>query len=297
RFLSKPVATFFNQRLKVYFSETDDDAIDDEPFALDGLQRYSAAQSVLHAAIDPDATDLDRTITDAAQRLHDEGRLPPAGFGAELQAQITEQIQALAASWREACLRWPLTDAKHELRYASAGLPIEDWLTDLRHDDSGRHRRLELLNGALLSSDGSLRHDKLIPAWIIHLLANANGLAMQTRVISADAQPTLRELSREEAAERLDQLLAALHAGMQSPLPIARKSAYAWLRSEKDPVAAARSCYEGNAFAHSPGELGEDLCLARAWPSFDALHAGGFEHWLHLYQALADAVLPMEGDA
>ncbi|HWX67134.1 MAG TPA: exodeoxyribonuclease V subunit gamma [Rhodanobacter sp.] len=297
RFLSKPVATFFNQRLKVYFSETDDDTIDDEPFALDGLQRYSATQSVLHAAIDPDAIDLDRTITDAAQRLHDEGRLPPAGFGAELQAQIAEQIQALAANWREACLRWPLTDAKHELHYAGTGLLIEDWLTDLRHDDSGRHRRLELLNGALLSSDGSLRYDKLIPTWIIHLVANANGLTMQTRVISTDARPTLRELSREEAAERLDQLLAALHAGMQSPLPIARKSAYAWLRSEKDPMAAARNCYEGNTFAHSPGELGEDPCLARAWPSFDALHAGGFEHWLHLYQALADAVLPMEGDA
>ncbi|WP_240046169.1 exodeoxyribonuclease V subunit gamma [Rhodanobacter glycinis] len=298
RFLSKPVAYFFNQRLKVYFSQAGDDTIDDEPFALDGLQRYGASQSVLHAAIDPAVVDVDRSIAGATRRLHDEGRLPPAGFGALVQTQISEQISALAASWHEACRQWPLTDAQHELSHVGAGLLIEDWLTDLRHDDAGRHGRLELLNGALLTKDGALRHEKLIPAWIIHLLANANGLAMQTRVISADAQPVLRALSCEDAAERLDQLLAALQAGMQAPLPIARKTAYAWLRSvERNPVAAATLSYEGNSFVPIPGERDEDACLALAWPDFSALHAGGFEHWLPLYQALADAVLPTEVDA
>lgn len=294
RFLSKPVAYFFNQRLKVYFSEAGDDAIDDEPFALDGLQRYGAAQSVLHAAIDPAVLDLDRGIACATQRLLDEGRLPPAGFGALLQTQIGDQARLLAASWQEACRRWPLTDTRHELRHAGEGMLVEDWLTDLRRDDVGRHRRLELLSGALLTKDGALRHEKLIPAWIIHLLANADGLAMQSQIIGADAQPLLRELPRDEAAAHLDQLLRAMHSGMQAPLPIARKTAYAWLRSEKNPMNAARDCYEGNPFAHAPGELGEDPCLARAWPSFEALLAGGFEHWLPLYQALADAVLPTE---
>ncbi|MEO8998349.1 MAG: exodeoxyribonuclease V subunit gamma [Rhodanobacter sp.] len=297
RFLSKPVAYFFNQRLKVYFSATSDDAIDDEPFALDGLQRYSATQSVLHAAIDPAATDLDHTIIHAAQRLHDEGLLPPGGFGAIWQTGIAEQVHALATRWRDACQHWPLTGDKHELRHASDDLLIEDWLTDLRRDDAGHHCRLELLNGALLTRDGALRHEKLIPAWIIHLLANANGLVMQTRVISSDAQPSLRALSREEAIRQLDPLLAALRVGMQSPLPIARKSAYAWLCSDKNPMAAATLCYEGSAFAPGPGEVGEDPCLARAWPSFDALHEGGFEQWLPLYQALIDAVLPTEDDA
>ena len=120
---------------------------------------------------------------------------------------------------------------------------------------------------------------------------------MQTRVISADAQPVLRALAREEASALLDSLLIAMQAGMQSPLPIARKTVCAWLRSDRNPAMAARDCYEGNPFAHTPGERGEDPCLARAWPSFDALHAGGFEHWLPLYQALADAVLPTGADA
>jgi exodeoxyribonuclease V gamma subunit len=302
RFLSKPVATFFNQRLMVYFGAGSDDALDDEPFALDGLQRYGVAQSVLHAAIDPAVIEPGHAIAQATQRLHDEGVLPPGGFGAVLQAEIAEQVGALAARWRDACQQWPLTGDKLELQHAGAGALIEgwlveDWLTDLRCDDSGQHCRLELLSGALLTRDGSLRQEKLIPAWITHLLANANGLAMQTRIIGADAQPVLRALTCEEAGALLDQLLLAMCTGMQSPLPIARKTACAWLRSTGNPATAARDCYEGNAFAHIPGELDEDPYLARTWPSFDALHAGGFEHWLHLYQAIADAVLPMEGGA
>ncbi|WP_254425058.1 exodeoxyribonuclease V subunit gamma [Rhodanobacter sp. B04] len=301
RFLRKPVAYFFNQRLKVYFTEAADDVLDDEPFALDGLQRYGATRAVLHAAIDPAViTDPDYAINRATQRLHDEGLLPPGGFGAALQLEIAEQAHALALAWRGACLLWPLTQDKHELRYISDGLLIEDWLTDLRHDGAGQQRRLELLSGALLARDGTLRHEKLLPAWIIHLLANACGLAMQTQLISVDAQPTLRVLTREAAAQLLDQLLAALRAGMQSPLPIACKSAYAWLQavnSGKDAMAAATLCYEGSAFSPLPGECAEDPCLARAWPDFAAMHARGFEHWLPLYQALIDAVLPMEGAA
>jgi exodeoxyribonuclease V gamma subunit len=289
RFLHKPVACFFNQRLNVFFAESNDDISDDEPFTLDGLQRYSATQAVLHAAIDPAVDDVDHAISAAAARLHDEGRLPPGGFGAALQADIAEQVKALAGEWREACAQWPLTGDKHELHYAGAGLQVEDWLTDLRRNEAGQHGRLELVSGALADKDGKLRHEKLLSAWVIHLLANANGLHMQTRLIGADAQARLNALSPEDATAQLDALLAALHEGMQSPLPIARKTAFAWLQSPKNPVTAAKACYEGNSFAHIPGEVGEDAYLARAWPSFEALQTGGFERWLALYQAVIDA--------
>ncbi|HXD35534.1 MAG TPA: exodeoxyribonuclease V subunit gamma, partial [Rhodanobacter sp.] len=289
RFLHKPAAFFFNQRLNVFFAENNDGVCDDEPFALDGLQRYGATQAVLHAAIDPAVDDVDHAIAAAVARLHHEGRLPPGGFGAALQADIAEQVKALAGEWREACSQWPLTGDKHELHYAGAQLRIEDWLTDLRSDETGQHGRLELVNGALADKGGKLRHEKLLSAWVIHLLANANGLHMQTRLIGADAQARLDALSPEGATAQLDALLAALHEGMQSPLPIARKTAFAWLQSPKNPVTAAKACYEGNSFARIPGEVGEDAYLARAWPSFEALQAGGFERWLPLYQAVIDA--------
>jgi exodeoxyribonuclease V gamma subunit len=306
RFLSKPVAYFFNQRLKVYFNDAADEAIDDEPFALDGLERYGANRAVLHAAIDATtAAGLEHDIDNATRRLHDEGRLPPGGFGSALQIEIAAQARALASAWQAACQHWPLTGDKHELRYIStraptAGWQVDDWLTDLRCDSEGTRQRLELVSGTL--RDGKvLRYDKLIPAWITHLLGNACGLLMQTRLIGIDAQPTLQALAPDEAADMLDQLLATLHAGMQAPLPIARKTAFAWLLAsadeKKDAATVAARRFDGDDYGHAAGERGEDACLARAWASFADMQAHGFEAWLGPYRALFDNVILTQGDA
>jgi len=299
RFLAKPVAFFFNQRLKVYFSESEDDALDEEPFALDGLQRHEAVSKVLHAALEADVgTGLAPTVAAAVRRLGDEGLLPPGGFGAVLQDEIGQQAQGLAGLWQDACQPWLPHEDKFELRHAHGDMLVEDWLTDLRHDAAGRHRRLELVNGALLDRSGVLRFDKLTHAWVTHLLANANGLTMQTQLIGIDAQPTFAAMSRDEAATHLDNLLDALRHGMQAPLPIARKSAFAWLTTaggDKDPAKAAAVCYDGNDYA--VGERAQDPCLARAWPNFENLHQAGFEARLSLYRPLIAALLPAEAVA
>jgi exodeoxyribonuclease V gamma subunit len=87
---------------------------------------------------------------------------------------------------------------------------------------------------------------------------------------------------------------------MQAPLPIARRTAYAWLlaeREQKEPFDAAQKCYEGSdAPAAPPGEMNREPCLGRTWRSFADLHADGFEHWLALYRPLLDAAV-LEGDA
>ncbi|MCW8808165.1 MAG: exodeoxyribonuclease V subunit gamma [Rhodanobacter sp.] len=303
RFLAKPVACFFNQRLKVHFSDMEDDALDDEPFALDGLQRHEAMRNVLHAALDADAdadAGLEQTVAAAVRRLGDEGLLPPGGFGSVLEDEIAQQAQGLVGLWQALCQRWLPDDDKVELRHVQDDLQVEDWLTDLRHDELGRCRRLELVNGKLLDKGGKLRFDKLTSAWATHLLANANGLSMQTQLIGIDAQPTLAALPREQATQLLDALLTALREGMQSPLPIARRSAFAWMDaadSGKDPRKAATACYDGSDFGQSVGERGQDACLLRAWPDFQSLHQAGFEAWLPLYRPLIAALLPAEAAA
>ncbi len=295
RFLAKPVAYFFNQRLKVYFTETADDALDEEPFGLDGLQHYDAIRRVLQAVLeaDPDIPP-DHVAATAVRRLGEEGTLPPGGFGATLQESIAAQACRLAGLWQAACQRWQPHQEKFELRHAHDDLLLEDWLTDLRHDANGQYRRLELVNGNLLDKNGVLRFDKLTQAWVTHLAANANGLPLQTQLIGIDSQPAFAALPREQASMLLDALLDALRQSMQSPLPIARKTAFAWLRAagaDKDPVRAAALCYEGSDFGGAIGERVQDACLARAWPGFNDMHAAGFETWLSLYEPLIKAVL------
>ena len=301
RFLAKPVASFFQQRLNVYFSEADPGTQDDEPFVLDGRQRYDALDRVLHAtlAAADNGVPTEQAAVLAVRQLAEQGALPPGGFGAALQDEFASRAHELAQQWLQACASWPLHEERFELRHSAQGVTVEDWLTDLRHDGRGHHRRLERVSGALLDQDGQLRHDKLVDAWVIHLLANAQGLAMSTQLIGSDAQPTLRALPRGDAAAMLDALLRALCEGMQAPLPVARKTAFAWLSAvaaAKEPLKAAALRYDGDDYGHAIGEVREDAYLARAWPDFAGLLQAGFEHRLSPYRALMDAVLPA-GDA
>ncbi len=302
-FLARPVAFFFNQRLNVHFTESNDEALDDEPFDLDPLQRHDAIRRVFAAVVDDAAATaaaVDASVDAAVRRLGEEGVLPPGGFGAEWAQAIGARAAALARCWREACARWQPLEARHELRYRRGALLLEDWLTDLRGVADGRQRRLELVHGELLDKGGALRMDKLTHAWAAHLLANACGVPTQTQLVAVDAQPTFDALPREQAGEWLDRLLDALCQGMRAPLPLARRTAFAWLKAEggkRTPADLATACYEGNAFAHLPGERDRDPCLARAWPTFAAMQAAGFEGLLQLYRPLDAALLPPEGAA
>jgi len=286
--MARPVRYFFNQRLKVHFTGEDAETVDEEPFALDGLERYGAIQSVLHAALAPSGDGRD-AVTEAVQRLREQGRLPPGGFGELWQEQIAFEARALAALWQEAALRWPRVEDKYELRYTAHGVTVEDWLTDLRRGKAGAHVRLELIQGPLLRQR-ALRLDKLLPAWVTHLFAHANAVPLETRIVGIDAQLCLPVLEPASAASLLDALLHAVMTGMRSPLPIARKTAFAWLQAEsegKDAAAAARLCYDSDDAGQRGGEVDEDPYLQRAWPHFQAVQLAGFEAWLPLYRPLA----------
>ncbi len=87
-------------------------------------------------------------------------------------------------------------------------------------------------------------------------------------------------------------MLLAWQAGMRQPLPIAVKTAFAWL-GQSDPVkaeAAARKAYEGDGQTFE-GERRESPALARQFPDFDALMADEtFPDWCDaLYRPLLQA--------
>nr|WP_255557364.1 exodeoxyribonuclease V subunit gamma [Dyella sp. ASV21] len=294
-FLRNPVRYFFNQRLKVHFGELDQEALDDEPFALNALERHLAAATVTRAAIH--AGLVGHAVDDATQRLVQQGVLPPGGFGELSRDALAREGRELSAAWLAACTRWPSLDDKIELQWAGHDMRVEDWLTDLRRGDSTPYARLELAAGKLLQKPSGLRYDKLLGAWIVHLLAHAQGLSMQTRVIALDAQVILRALDAQEADQHLQALADALRTGMHAPLPLARKTAFAWLQHRDDTEKArkqAQMAYEGSGFGPGVGEVQEDAYLARAWPRFDTLLQAGFEQWLALYRPLVD--IAMLGD-
>ena len=82
---------------------------------------------------------------------------------------------------------------------------------------------------------------------------------------------------------------------MQAPLPIACKTAFAWLSVTPDKAEeAARFQYEGDDWTR--GELAYDAYLARFFPSFAHLMAqGDFEAWAQmLYQSALNHIKRQE---
>ena len=299
RFLARPAACFYSERLKVRFEDVDTGMDDDEPFALDALENHAATQALLQSALNADEANAEPALLHAALRLRQQGVVPTGGFGALAVEDIGDDVHRILRRWQASLAHWHRPVPAQELHHQHGDLTVEGWLDDLRTSDDGSLVRLLPMAGQLCQGK-SIRYDKLLQPWVLQLLANASGVAMASRFLAPDATVVLKPLDRHEAPVLLNALLDGWQEGMQKPLPIARLTAYAWLlaeRNEKMPADAARLCYEGSdAPGASSGEMNREPTLARTWRSFSALHADGFEHWLPLYRPLLDAAF-VEGDA
>ncbi len=299
RFLARPTASFYSERLNVRFGETDTGPDDDQPFALDRLENHAATDTLLQSALVAGETDAFIALTNAAQSLSQQGVLPAGGFGALVVDAIGDNVRQILGRWHNAIARWLQPMDARELRYEYKNLTVQGWLDDVRTDQDHAAMRLLPMAGHLCQGK-TIRYDRLLQPWVLQLLVNANGIPVSTRFFAADATVTLKACTRSEATTHLNQLLSAWEHGMQTPLPIARRTAYAWLTVEgtdKSPYEAAQMRYDGSDAPMAPaGEVSYEPCLARTWKNFALLYADGFEQWLALYRPLLDAAI-LEGAA
>ena len=293
RFLARPAASFYSERLKVRFGETDTGPDDDEPFVLDRLENHAATDMLLQSALAAGESDAQTALTHAARHLSQQGVLPVGGFGTLVVDDIGNDVRQILGRWHNAIARWPQAVEAQELRYEYKGLTVQGWLDDARTNQDLAAMRLLPMAGDLLQGK-AIRYDRLIQPWVLQLLANASGIVVSTQLFAADATVIIKSRSRNEAITHLEQLLNAWEHGMQTPLPMARRTAYAWLLAEgteKSPYEAAQIRYDGSDAPMAPaGEVSYEPCLARIWKNFALLYADGFEHWLALYRPLLDAV-------
>ncbi len=290
-FLRNPVRHFFTQRLKVYFEAAQVPQADEEPFVLDALQRYTLSDSLLEAALrHPES--VDQALEAQARRLQNSGLLPMAGFGECLQRELIEPLPDLLQRYQQLLTLWPtpLTSAI-PINHECQGLRLEGWL-------GGLHQRAD---GGVLSvttipnSIGSIKNRKwhrLTKPWVNHLVACASGLSLTTALVASDDTLLLEPMEQDRAWRILEDLLLAWQSGMRQPLPVAVKTAFAWL-GQNDPLkaeAAARKAYEGDGQT-SEGERRESPALARQFPDYDALLAEEtFPDWCNaLYRPVLEA--------
>ncbi|AZL70742.1 exodeoxyribonuclease V subunit gamma [Pseudomonas oryziphila] len=288
-FLRHPVRHFFSQRLKVYFEALEAPTPDEEPFALDALQRYGLSESLLGAALaEPD--NPEQALQAQARRLQACGLLPLAGFGEALQAELIQPLPDLLQRHGQLLQRWPtLVEGALPIHFEHGLHRLEGWLGRVYQADDQSLLSIATVPNTLSAGRNNLKWHRLIPAWVMHLAACASGYPLHSALVASDLTLLLAPLPQGQAAERLGELLVARQAGMNAPLPVAAKTAFAWLAQE-DPdkaLAAAARAYEGDGLI-SHGERSESLALARQYNDFAALVLDEtFEGWCEaLYRPL-----------
>jgi exodeoxyribonuclease V gamma subunit len=285
-FLRYPVRAFFNMRLGVYFDVDDAGHEDLEPFVPDALQRYQLVEGLMRAGAGQPEGDLDRILAEEGERLRRSGRLPMAGLAEPVLAEVTSAARSTLLRHARHAARFPHAVPKLEVQLDFGDLRIEDWLSGIHRDDSGA-MGLVTATPSALRRDKDLAADRLVGPWIIHLLAHAAGSPLTSIVVGGDVTVAFDPMPEGRAAALLSELAQSLREGMLRPLPVAAKTAFAFVlqESEEAGLDAARRCYDGEGdFVR--GETAGDAYLMRAYPDFDQLLKAGFRDHLKPYRAL-----------
>ena len=279
-FLKEPVRAFFRQRLKVSFERESLESEDVEPFALDPLQAWALQDELIKAQLVAveQGGELATAREAALAAIRRRGEIASGAFGLCAAATLAEPMEGLFAEYLEACGDWPRqVDEVVELRLAfdtgDARLELADWLDGLRLAADGEARAVIAIEpSALVDGKGSYRGEKLTAYWLRHLAWQCAAGPVSGVVLSKKGAVRFEPVAAAEAEALLAGMVEAWLGGMCRPLPLATRTAFAWLRNGDG---EARTAYEGG-FNHV-GERDRSAYLLRTWPDYEALVAdGGF---------------------
>jgi exodeoxyribonuclease V gamma subunit len=293
RLLRQPVDVFLVDRLRLRLDQPEEAAEEDEPFSLDGLEKYKLNQRIAQA------DDAQQAIA----QLRLSGQLALAGFG-EAQQQLfendreklREQLDVLLAKWpntlRVQSAHWQLGHTHLSAEWANGQTM---WHTNGKAHGSGQQwLQVALRPGAVTEGKKEnqiSRVDTLSQLWLHHLAACASGTPTTSVQIGFDAAIELKPIETDTAQAHLQNLCDAYLEAWTQPLPVAAKTACAFVMGvysgSKDPMGKAQTAFEGG-FGKS-GEYTGSPALQRVFTSFEEIEAS-LNHWAtRLYEPMFKA--------
>jgi exodeoxyribonuclease V gamma subunit len=274
-FLKQPVKQFFRRRLKVQFDARTLAGIDDEPFALNKLERYQVSKELLtdDGPAEP-IGQIEARLCNKIARMKREGRLPIGQLATKLQAELVEELAPVRLTWLNLNQRLPRSQDKLRVTLRYADRELDDWIDQIRKDGSDAVWASLTPSGLLKTKKSklekkNLRADKLIEAYVRQLIASAQGHTLTGYLVARDGVARFTPIAPADAQAQLTTLMSWWQRGMDAPLPTACKTALSLL--EKG-AAEAEKAYDGAAFqADGHTAEREETCLARLWDDYDML--------------------------
>jgi exodeoxyribonuclease V gamma subunit len=298
QFVRQPARYFFRRRLGVSFMVEDVVGEDEEPFALDALQRYHLEHRLLDDAGQPEALDdVHATLAARAEGLGRQGLLPIGLVGQQWQRELVAGLVPVRTAWLELVGAYPDPAPKLAVSLELAGVRLDDWVDRLR-TGRGETAWLMQISSKVLNKNEAPRGDKLIGYWLRQLAAAAAGTPVTGYLVARDAVVAMRPLEQAGAQATLEEMVRLWRRNLDQPLPVACKAALAQLLDD-DP----RAVYDGGF--EIAGEVEQDQCLARLWPEFALLQAAA-GNWPGMAEEVYGALVqwmdediqinPIEGD-
>jgi exodeoxyribonuclease V gamma subunit len=297
RFLKAPVKTFCQSTLKFSFDDDAASSEDNEPFEFNRLESHVHTNQLLAGIKNHPAESLDSVLQQEYSRMVAKGMLPLAGFSKLTFDGLSAGVTSAWQRYQTLLAAWPTELAAHsivlDLVSKQGVVKLTGDLVGLHQNTTGEKAVIVVVPQSL-AKDKKISYHRLMTDWVRHLAACADGFLIRTFVIAADDVLEIAPLAIEDAKAALNELLSALHYGLQMPIPVAVKTAFTWLAENAEKKESdARIKYEGTESGGdwSKGEVDYDAYLKRFFPDFDSLNPGrpddktSFDYWANqLYQ-------------
>ena len=249
-FFRHPIRYFFQQRLGIYLGDHAEQALDDEPFELDYLEKYLLKARLLNEWLEH------RSLKTTQKHLYAEGRLPHGQVADETMQALSDDIEPLLEHASDI-----LHDEKAEplaIKIRLANTTADDWVI------SGNIHNIYPSIGLVEIKSGKMQGVDQLAFWIKYLLyrlstnsdCNQDGYFIdlnETYHVSADS------ISLEDAESYLQELLNYYWLGVTKPLALLPKSSYEMIsKGDKFQGEFSQTWRGEGAFGTPAGDLYDD---------------------------------------
>jgi exodeoxyribonuclease V gamma subunit len=242
RLLNQPVEVYWRSRLGVQLKGPEEALLDDENFALDGLDRYGVGRSLLQAdniELQLEAVKLLGHLPmgaagqivlqqqyDAAQKVRERASPYWTQYPCELPTQSIALV--LAMPWGDARVSAEIAGLRQAVNHAGAPAQVPNDMPTLPTLPT---LQITTRPGAVATGQKdqqTARADVLIKLWPQHLLLCAAGWQVQSVAVGLDGVAVLPAMAQANAKQVLIQCLEVYVQAWAQPLPVTFKAGLAF---------------------------------------------------------------------